>query len=164
MITSLQQYFLRFGHIDFPSLGTLKWDKKEAQWIDGTLHAPIEHIIFETQTATKANKAFYNFLSESLNVSNEQASIQLDEFITRFKEDPKATITLGNFGILSHVHDSYQWESTYVSNIYFKDIQLGNVASAPLNEDVTSLKKDQWVVWSIILFVLALALILFKNI
>ena len=164
MITSLQQYFLRFGQIDFPGLGTLKWEKKEAQWVDGTLHAPIEHIIFDPQPTTKASKAFYNFLSESLDISNEQANIQLEAFIDDFKQDTKANITLGNFGVLSHDQASYNWECTYISNIYFKDIQLGNAISAPTLDQDAPIQKDQWIMWTIVLAAIAAISILYKHI
>ena len=49
MIKSLEQYFIQFGHLDFPNVGSLKWYKKEANWQDGKLTAPVEEIVFDIQ-------------------------------------------------------------------------------------------------------------------
>jgi hypothetical protein len=162
MIKSLEQYFIEFGHLDFPNVGSLKWYKKEAIWQDGKLTAPFEEIVFDAQ-ALKPSKVFYNFLAEAMNTSNEQAVLQYEQFLQEFiaNDEPLA---IGNLGILKSQHNNFSWESKFNASNYYADINLGTIS---LSEDAIdkshNLKKDNWILWALILLVIASIAILFKH-
>lgn len=162
MIKSLEQYFIQFGHLDFPKIGSLKWYKKEANWQDGKLVAPLEEIVFDIQTS-KPSKAFYNFLADALNASNEQAILQYDQFIKDFIEtgDP---LIIGNLGTLKQLDNEFIWETQFSSSNYYADINLGTISLSENAIDKShNLKKDNWIVWAILLLVLASIAIFFKH-
>lgn len=161
MIKSLEQYFIQFGHLDFPNVGSLKWYKKEANWQDGKLTAPVEEIVFEIQM-TKPSKVFYNFLAEALNTSNEQAIIQYEQFLQKFIENGEP-IVIGNLGILYNKGNNFIWETKFNVSNYYADITLGTISLSDNAIDKShNLKKDNWILWALLLLVIASIAILFK--
>jgi hypothetical protein len=162
MIKSLEQYFIQFGHLDFPNVGSLKWNKKEANWQDGKLSAPVEEIVFDLQV-TKPSKVFYNFLAEALNISNEQAVIQYEHFLQEFivNDEPLA---IGNLGILNKHNNIFTWETKFDATNYYADINLGTISLSENDIDKShNLKKDNWILWAIFLLVIATVAILLKH-
>lgn len=161
MIKSLEQYFIQFGHLDFPNVGSLKWHKKEANWQDGKLTAPVEEIVFDIQV-TKPSKVFYNFLADALNTSNEQAIIQYEQFLHKFIENGEPLV-IGNLGILNHHNNKFTWETKFKASDYYADINLGTISLSDNAIDKShNLKKDNWILWALLLLVIASIAILFK--
>ncbi len=162
MIKSLEQYFIQFGHLDFPNVGSLKWYKKEANWQEGKLYAPVEEIIFDLQV-TKPTKGFYNFLAEALNTSNEQAIIQYEQFLQKFINNGEP-IAIGNLGILNNQDHNFTWETKFKAADYYADINLGTISLSDNAIDKShNLKKDNWILWALLLLVIASIAILLKN-
>jgi hypothetical protein len=162
MIKSLEQYFIQFGHLDFPKIGSLKWYKKEANWHEGTLTAPVEEIVFDLQV-TKPSKVFYNYLADALNTSNEQAAIQFDFFLQEFIENG-APLVIGNLGILNNHNNKFTWETNFEAANYYTDIKLGTISLSENAIDKShNLKKDNWILWALLLLVVASIAILLKH-
>lgn len=162
MIKSLEQYFTQFGHLDFPKIGSLKWYKKEANWQDGTLNAPVEAIVLDLQV-TKPSKVFYNFLAEALNTSNEQAVIQFEQFVQDFIENGEPLV-IGNLGILNNHNNKFTWETKFDTANYYAPIKLGTISLSENAIDKShNLKKDNWILWALLLLVIASIAILLKH-
>lgn len=162
MIKSLEQYFTQFGHLDFPKIGSLKWYKKEANWQDGTLTAPVEAILLDLQI-TKPSKVFYNFLAEALNTSNEQAIFQFEQFLQDFIENGEPLV-IGNLGILNNHNNKFTWETKFDTANYYADIKLGTISLSDNAIDKShNLKKDNWILWALLLLVIASIAILLKH-
>lgn len=162
MIKSLEQYFIQFGHLELPKIGSLKWLKKEAEWQNGKLIAPSESIILDC-IDTKPTKAFYNFLGDALNISTEQAIIQYDQLLDNAIENNEP-ITIGNLGTIKKVDNAYIWLSNFNSTTYFSDINLGNVSLSDSSiNTVHKSNKMNWKIWALLLFAIAAIAILFKQ-
>lgn len=154
-------YFLQFGQIDIPGVGSLQIIKKEAEFTNGIIHAPSEMIHFEKGNYSP-NKQFYSYLSSLLDISNEQATIQYEQYCsTNFADHSR--ITLGNLGSLELNNKEYTWVSNFKSSDYLKNIDVSSLPNAQFFEDAyTNKQKDKWWVWAIILGIIALIAILNK--
>ncbi len=162
MIKSLERYFIQFAHLDFPKIGSIKWQKKEAVWLDGKLSAPVEEIIFDAQPS-KPSKVFYNFLADDLNTSTEQAMIQYDQFMLNILENGEP-LEIGNLGILKKINNEYNWETKFNSTNYFNDINLGTISLSESDIDKShNVKKDKWLLWALLLTIIASIAIILKN-
>lgn len=161
MTQHLITYFIQFGQIDIPGAGSLKLIKKEAELSDGIIQAPADLILFEKVNAIPS-KQFYSYLSNVLDISNDQASTQFEQFCTsNFSENSR--ITIGNFGAVVLHNNTYHWESNFDSSRYFKDIDLSGFSNSDLFEEASiSKRKDKWWIWAIILGTIALIAILNK--
>ena len=154
-------YFLQFGQIDIPGVGSLQLIKKEAEFSDGIIIAPSEIIHFEKGNITPS-KQFYSYLSNLLDISNEQATIQFEQYCkTHFTDHSR--ITFGNLGSLVKNNDEYTWKSNFESSDYLKNIDINSFPNAQYFEDseITKL-QDKWWVWAIILGIIAIIAILNK--
>ena len=162
MINNAAQYFIRFGHLDLPKIGTIKWQKKEAQWLDGVLYAPQESIEFESMDVKPA-KQFYNFLADRLSISNDQAAIQWEEIFKSFIASAHDSIELGNLGVIAKVNGEIGWTSHFDSTKYYKDIHLASsvISETIITADDTS-KKDKWLWWALAFVILAIISIVYK--
>ncbi len=162
MINKAAQYFIRFGHLDLPKLGNIKWQKKEAQWQDGVLYAPQESIEFEPMEV-KPSKQFYIYLADQLCISNDQAAIQWEEKFNSFTTSMNDSIEIGNLGVISKVNGETIWTSNYDASKYYKDIHLASsVISETLITTDEKSKKDNWVWWALVFVVLAIISIFYK--
>lgn len=161
MIKSLTQYFAQNGQLILPNIGMLNYHKEASVWVNSILLAPKETIIF-VPTDSKPSKLFYNFLSNHLDVSFEQAIVQYDQFLENVFNNDLPHLELGNFGTLAKVDGAYQWTSKFNSAAYFKDIEISPITIHDELDANKSNQKDRWYLWPIILVVLSLVLILFK--
>ncbi len=164
MNNSLIQYFIKFGHLVLPGIGILKWHKQEAYWENNILVAPKEQIILES-VHEKPSKQFYTFIADDLGISVEQANLQLEAYINQFISQKIGSLNIGNLGTLHKNESQYAWNNLYQGDHYFKDITP--ILAATFTDDNTIDKpkqKNTWIVWAIVIAVISISLILFKNI
>ena len=155
----LEQYFVQNNELVLTNIGTIHLTKKPATWIGGTLHAPEQSILFTT-AKKKPSSAFYNYLAEALSISNEQANIQFEQFLQKNFENQDASLTIGNLGCVEKKGDEYTWVNNFTSKHFYKDITISPIQT---NEEVEKPKSIQWPWIAIILFILAIAAIVFKS-
>jgi len=156
----LEQYFVQNNELVLTNIGTLHLSKKPATWIVDTLHAPELSILFSIDNKKPSN-AFYAYLASALNISNEQASIQFEQFLRNNFETENAIINIGNLGSIEKNGKNYSWVSSFTSKHYYKDISI-----SPLNTNEVVEKQNlfQWQWIAIILTIIAIVAILFKFI
>jgi hypothetical protein len=162
MIQTLVQYFIKNGHLDLPSIGILKWSKQASYWENNKFIAPKEFIDLEI-TDVIATKHFFNFLSEELNVSVEQANLQYEAFIQKFLSQPITSLNFGNLGTLHKNQNEISWNNLYNADVYYQDLEMNIV---PVFEEQTEnnyRKKDYWWIWALVLVAIAAALIFYKQ-
>lgn len=161
MIQILVQYFILNGHLDLVNIGSLKLVKKEAFWQNDTLVAPAEDIIFDS-VFNKPSRFFYNYLADELGISTDQAALKFEEFINNISKENATEVQFGNLGILKKDNTLYSWTSNYNSTAYYKDVQIAKSNSSN-HDDQVIVNSNKWGIWALILFLIAIALILFKQ-
>lgn len=159
MVKILEQYFVQHNELVLTNIGTIHLTKKPATWIGDTLHAPELNILFTT-AKKKPNAEFYTYLAEALSISNEQANIQFEQFLQNNFDTQDGSIAIGNLGSIEKKADEYSWVSNFSSKHYYKDITISPINS---NEEVEKQKSIQWTWIAFILFILAIAAIVFKS-
>ena len=155
----LEQYFVQNNELVLTNIGTIHLIKKPATWIGDTLHAPELNILFTT-AKKKPSSAFYIYLAEALSISYEQANIQFEQFLQNSFDTQDGNIVIGNLGSIEKKGDQYSWVSNFSSKHYYKDIIISPINS---NEEVEKQKFIQWSWIALILFILAIAAIVFKS-
>jgi len=155
----LEQYFVQHNELVLTNICTIHLSKKPANWIGDTLHAP-ELIILFTTAKKKPSSAFYTYLAEALSISNEQANIQFEQFLQNSFDTTDASIAIGNLGSIEKKGNEYTWVSNFASKHYYKDITISPINA---NEEVEKQKSIQWPWIAFILFILAIAAIVFKS-
>jgi len=159
MLTHLTQYFAQYGQLILPNIGVLQLEKEEAQWETAVLLAPKEKIVFE-HSLMKPSNSFYQFLSEQLSVSTDQAMVQYQAFIDHVFSTENAQLQIGNFGTLSKQMDKYSWNASFDSSLFYKNIDIApQDEQVPMNEN----SKDKWYWWALLLAALAIISILYKS-
>ena len=155
----LEQYFVQNNELVLTNIGTLHLSKKPAVWIGDTLHAPILTITFSTNNKKPSNH-FFTYLAEALSISNEQANIQFEQFLFNSFETHNNILAIGNLGSIEKIGDEYTWNSSFVSNQYFKDITISPITTS---EEIVEKKSIHWLWIALILSIIAIAAIVFKS-
>jgi hypothetical protein len=159
MLEYLTQYFAQHGQLILPNIGVLQLEKEEAHWETAVLLAPKEKIVFD-HSPVKPSNSFYQFLSEQLSVSTDQAMVQYQAFINHAFSTENAQLQFGNFGCLSKQMDTYTWNAGFDSNLFYKNIDITPQEElAPKHEN----SKDKWYWWALVLAALAIISILYKS-
>ena len=155
----LEQYFVQKNELVLTNIGTIHLNKKPATWIGETLHAPEVNILFSNDKK-KASNQFYVYLAEALSISNEQASIQFEQFLQTSFEAQESNLVIGNLGSIEKKGNEYTWVSNFTSSHYYKNITI-----SPINaiEEVEKQISIQWPWVAFILFIIAIAAIVFKS-
>ena len=164
MIQSLEQYFIQHGYLDLPGIGSIRLSKTEATWQDGILIAPQETILFDP-IVNKPPKGLYIFIADLMGISTEQAAVKLDQLIHEFQEKTVSTLQIGSLGILHKQADNYSWISSFDGSEYYQNVSFNPVDNT--NTFIAaqdSSKANKWIIWALILFVVAFSLILYKQI
>lgn len=164
MINLLVQYFIKNGHISLPGIGTLQLVKNESFWDDGKLIAPNEYIQLDHKNFDQSN-LLINYLSIELDISQEEANTQFIKFLEPILSQQVTSFNFGNIGTIHKNGSKITWNSIYKSEEYFKNATptLSNPSENQTNN--TRLKKDNsWMIWSLIIVVVSIALIIYKNI
>lgn len=162
MIKSLEQYFIQMGFLDLPGIGSIRLSKQEAEWQDSILHAPQETIIFDP-IGNKPAKSFYIFIADLMGISSDQAAVKLDQLIKEFKETTVSTLELGSLGVLQKQADHYKWTSYYNGVDYYQNLSISTSENNTLFEDIENKNEFKWAVGAIVLLIIALALIFYKQ-
>ena len=155
----LEQYFVQNNELVLTHIGTIHLSKKPATWMGDNLQAPEVSILFTT-AKKKPSAEFYSFLAEALSISKEQANIQFEQFLQNSFDTHDASLSIGNLGSIEKKGNEYTWESNFISKHYYKDITISPVSG---NEEVEKQKSIQWTWIAFILFIIAIAAILFKS-
>jgi hypothetical protein len=155
----LEQYFVQNNELVLTNIGSLHLSKKPAAWIGDTLHAPVLTITFSTKNKKPSNH-FYTYLAEALSISNEQANIQFEQFLQNNFDAHNNTLSIGNLGRIEKIGDEYNWNTNFTSNHYYKDITISPITTS---EEVVEKKTIQWYWIALILFIIALAAIVYKS-
>jgi hypothetical protein len=155
----LEQYFVQNNELVLTNIGTIHLTKKPATWIGDTLHAPEQSILFTT-AKKKPSSAFYIYLAEALSISNEQANIQFEQFLQNSFDIKDGSIVIGNLGSIEKKGDEYSWVSNFTSKYYYKDITISPIN---VNGEIEKQKTIQWTWIAFILFIIAIAAIVFKS-
>jgi len=161
MINILVQYLIKNGHLDLPSIGTLKCIKQESYWQNNNFIAPKESIEFESINVVPT-KHFYSFLADELNISLEQATLKLEQFIFDFKSQNNSKLVFLNFGYLQYNDYLCTWHNIYDTNIYFKNLKLEVAEVNHQIDNNTNTIKDLWWIWALLFFILSASLIAYK--
>jgi hypothetical protein len=161
MINILVQYLIKNGHLDLPSIGTLKCVKQESYWENNIFIAPNESVEFESINVVPT-KHFYSFLADELNISIEQAALQLEQFINDFKSKNNSKLVFLNFGFLQYNDHLFTWHNTYDTTIYYKNLKLEVTEVNNQIDNNSNTKKDLWWVWALLVFILSASLIAYK--
>lgn len=161
MKNHLVKYFIQFGHLELPKIGNLKLHKLDPIFNGDQWESPTYKIHFEP-TETQVDKHFYIYLAESLELSIDQAIVKFDEFINSIVSLPSATYTLDGLGNFIINHGRIEWQSDFDSNTYYDPLNFIPVAIESEVFDGDNGQKDYWIRWSLILFVLSIAAIIFK--
>jgi hypothetical protein len=162
MNNSIVQYFIKFGHLVLPGIGTLNWQKQEAFWENNKLNAPKEQIILEP-IFENPTSSFFTFIAEDLGISAEQAQLQFQEYMDDFTCKTIASLNIGNLGTLHKNASQYSWNNLYNSSHYYKDMVPDLAENS--SEDTASgkpKKGESWIIWAVIMTIIAVSLILFK--
>jgi hypothetical protein len=162
MLKVLTQYFAENGQLVLPNIGWVHIEKQEATWVDDVLIAPRESIVLD-RSLTKPDKLFYHYLADQLDISYEQAVVQLDQYIQSFFENENAILPLGKFGSISITAVDCIWTSSYNSSVYLKEIQIKPPENRVNVEFINVPKKDNWYIWAMVLSMIALIAILYKT-
>ena len=161
MKTILEQYFIEFGQLDLLSFGCLKWQKKEAAFIESGLEAPKEFILFEPIEAIPS-KHFYIYLADALSISIEQASIQYEHFIQNLFQDNQDRIELESLGYFTLTNGILNWNSSFSSHTFYSPIHFEKLTTEITLDEREEPAKDNWVLFASIIAILSLLAILFK--
>jgi hypothetical protein len=163
MINSLIQYFIQFGHLVFPGIGVIKWQKQEPYWENNKLVAPKQQIIFELMYE-QPSQQFYTFLADDLGVSKEDAILQFEDFINQFTIKTIASINIGNLGTLHKNASQYSWNSLYNSVSYYRDINP-KYADKKFEDGLMEQPKkiESWILWAIGFILIGISLIVYKH-
>lgn len=163
MKNSLIQYLVKYGHLVLPGIGTLHWQKKEAYWEAEQLIAPKELVTFDPMD-DKPNKFFYTFLGEQMGVNEDQAKIQFENFINQFTNQTIATFPLGNIGRLRKNANHYTWDAEFNGSLYYNNLAPLAVEQAPVESVKSQNNNDkQWIIWTILLIIVSISLIIYKQ-
>ena len=155
----LEQYFVQNNELVLTNIGTIHLTKKPATWIGDTLHAPEQSILFTT-AKIKPNAKFYTYLAEALSISNEQANIQFEQFLEKSFDANNNILSIGNLGSIEKLGDEFIWNTSFISNHYFKDITISPITTS---EEMVEKKSIQWYWIALILSIMAIAAIVFKS-
>lgn len=161
MNNHLVKYFIQFGHLDIPLVGSLSLVKKEASLSEGKLIAPSQSIELEYGNFAPS-KSFYAFLANALDLSIDQAIIQYEFFWSNNAKEG-LTIYFGNLGDFKVVNDTYTWISNFDSSNYYSDITLNEFTPSLSNDEyISENNTSRWWIWPLVLALLAVFAILIK--
>ena len=162
MINTLVQYFIQFGTISLPGIGSLKLTKNESFWDKGKLVAPKEHILFEHRI-NEENNHLIQFIANDLGVSFEDANAQFSLYLNSIFIQQVTTLEFGNLGSFHKNGSKIIWISYYKAEQYYKNVTPKIFVSqndqtikteVPFNRHLTT--------WTIVIIILSLLLIFTK--
>lgn len=161
MKTILEQYFIEFGQLDLLSFGCLKWQKKEATFIESGLEPPKEFILFEP-IASIPSKHFYIYIADALSISIEQASIQYEHFIQNLFDGHQDRIELESLGYFTFNNGILNWNSLFSSQTFYTPIHFEKLTVKETLDQIDESEKENWILFASIIAILSLLAILFK--
>ena len=163
MINLLVQYFIKNGHISLPGIGSLKITKNESYWDDGKLIAPNEYIQLDHKNFEQINNLI-NYIADELDVTQAEANNQFNKFLEQILSQQIASLNFGNLGTFYKNGANITWNGIYKSDDYFNNITPD--LYYPEEEDSKSSTQNDysWLIWSLLIFIISIALIFYKNI
>lgn len=163
MINLLVQYFIKNGHISLPGIGTLQLTKNESFWDDGKLIAPNEYIQLDYKNFEQSD-VLIKYLANELDVTQAEANTQFIQFLESIFAQQVASLNFGNLGTLHKNGSKFTWNSIYKSDDYFNNMAPNLYPAEDENSNSTSRKDHSWLIWSIVIAAISIALIIYKNI
>jgi hypothetical protein len=163
MKNTLVQYFIQFGTISLPGIGSLKLTKNESFWDNGKLVAPNEHILFEHRI-NEENNHLIQFIANDLGLTFEDANKQFDEYLNIFLIQQVTTLEFGNLGSFHKNGSKINWNSYYKAEQYYKNVTPKVFASQNEQAIKTDVQFNRHLItWTIIIIILSSLLIFYKN-
>lgn len=161
MLLTLEKYFLEHGQLVIPTYGQLSLNQKEAFYMEGQFHPPVESVNFESLDGIKPSKLFYIYLSDHLDCTIEQAIIDYDAFFNDQINHNKS-IDLGNLGHFSITNDTLSFHSNFISANYYSPISIEKVLTEDQVENNFNETPKRWWIWPLLITILAILAILLK--
>ncbi len=160
MKNTIEKYFIAFGYLSLPNIGTIKLIKKDAILENGIWQAPDENILFET-IYDVPSKHFYTYIADALSISNDHAILKYEQLLNDFVVNQKFELNgLGSFQIeAEHV----LFNSHYNASNYFESISIESVKNINGNNNQIQIRKGDWFIWAFVITFLAIIAILIKN-
>jgi hypothetical protein len=160
MKNTIEKYFIAFGYLSLPNIGTIKLEKTDAILENGIWNSPKETIVFETINE-QPSKHFYTYLADALSISNDQAILKYEQFIQDLINN--GNFQLGSLGLFQFNNQSVLFTPHYNHANYFDSIDIETVKNTDGNNNQIHSNKDNWYLWAIVIAVLATIAILIKN-
>jgi hypothetical protein len=187
MYPIIHKYLLQHKKVSVPGVGNFCVETKPALFANDytVLQAPQNTIVYKSETAL-ADRVFYNFLAKELHIDEVQAIKNFHEFTYQLKHDMSHAegAVLPGIGTLSkQVDGSFLFEQEPVLADYFAELQLENsinthadaTASKVVREqnfnnieltpvaDEEETPKDYWWIYAIVLAIVGIVAIVYKN-
>ncbi len=156
----IEKYFIAFGHLSLPTIGTLKLVKTEAILENGIWEAPKETIVFENLNE-HPTKHFYAYLADALSISIDQAVLKYEQLINDLIS--QGNFQLGSLGLFQFNDQTVLFTSNYNTTDYYEPIYIETVKNVDGNNNHIHANKDIWYVWAILIAISATIAILIKN-
>lgn len=158
MIHTLVNYFIQFGNISLPGIGSLTLTKNDAVWENNTLNAPEESIVFNDQIIGD-NKQLIEFIADELNLTFNESTSQLENLLQHFTNQKVASLNFGNLGTFHKNGSKISWNSLYNSSVYYQHY------TSIINENDATNKIDNknWIISAVIILIMSITLIIYKQ-
>ena len=162
MKQALEHYFITYGHLELPSLGSLKLVKTDAAVNEEHIWTTPSYTIKFENIEVVNNKHLIIYLAENLNISTEQTAVQLESFINEIKLSAEEPFLFGSLGFFKKINTVLEFHSIFNSNTYFETISYQPVSNNEYTETTITEKKSNWILWSCIIFIISIIAIVYK--
>ena len=160
MKNTIEKYFIAFGYLSLPNIGTIKLEKTDAILENGIWEAPKETIVFETINE-QPSKHFYAYLADALSISTDQAVIKYEQLIQELINN--GNFQFGSLGLFQFNNQSISFIPNYNYANYYDSIQIETVKNIDGNNNQIHSNNENWFWWAIAIAVIASIAILIKN-
>lgn len=183
MFRSLQKYFILHKKLNLPGIGKLAVEQDPARFdfAEKKIYPPKQIINFYPQK-NSADKEFFRFLSEDLDIDEINAVRQFNDFLFEMKSflSNRGFFTLPGIGDLVVDNDIYSFRPAYNPDSYYSALSIErvirknaehiirvgenertNIEMQEMLGETESEQKDYWWVYAILLTVAGVAALVY---